>query len=186
MQSNGSSVLIRALLFATILVTILVVGTATPAWAQVGSWGYTGQIGMLSGTVDDTAFAVGLVSEYYLAPAFSVGGDLLLSPTGDLTLLSGAATARWHFDLDPVEVTPFIGLGLIYADYDHGSGAGRFNADDVGTILPLGLQVDRRFNENLSIGGSFALNLTSLDFGGPVGKDKSFTSFMLTLRYRPD
>ncbi|MDQ7086343.1 MAG: outer membrane beta-barrel protein [Acidobacteriota bacterium] len=176
---------LKGLAKAIVIVTLLAGAAGAPTLAQVGSWGYTGQIGILSGTVDNTAFAVGLTSEYYVAPAFSVGGDFLLSPTGDLTLLSGAVTARWHFDMAPVEITPFIGVGLIYADYERGSGPGRFNSDDVGTILPLGLQVDRRFNPSLSIGGSFALNLTSLDFGGPVGEDKSFTSFMLTLRYRP-
>lgn len=176
----------RFLALALPLTLLLLAGAGvSPSLAQVGSWGYSGHVGVLGGTVDGSSFALGFTPEYYLAPAFSVGGDFVLSPTGDLTLLSGAATARWHFNADRIEITPFIGLGLVYADFDRGGGIHRFNEDDFSYVIPLGIQVDHAFKENLSVGGTFALNLTGLDFGGPVGSDESYTTFFVTLRYRP-
>jgi len=164
---------------------LLLICASPLAAAQTGTWGYSGHVGLLSGTVDGTNFAVGFTPERYLAPAFSVGADFLLSPTGDLTQLSGAMTARWHFLIQPLEVTPFIGFGLVYADYQVGSGTGRFSADDTSYVLPLGLSIERPFSENLALGGSFTVYLTGLDFGGRVGEDNSFTSLMFTLRFRP-
>jgi hypothetical protein len=183
-HSLRRSPLHRALLPALIALGALAALTPT-AFAQSSSgyspWGFGVEAGVLSGTADGSVFVLGFRPDYYLSEEFSIGGLFQLTPADDLTLLSAAGTASFHFDLDVLRVSPYVGLGLVWAELDRD----RFSEDDTSYVVPLGATIEYPFSDRLSLGAGVAVNLVDLDFGRAGGDDDAYSAITAFIRYRP-
>ena len=172
-------VLLVGLLTATAVVTCGGLGHAQDRW------GAGTDIGFWSGTVDGTVFALGANLDYYVDRAFSVGPMLLLAPAGDLTQIAVAGAARYHFQVDDVNIVPLVGIGFVHADLDRGSGAGRIERSDTSHFIPLGMTVEYQANSKLALAGTVMVNLHDLNLNPPVPRDRTSVAVMFGVRFGP-
>ncbi len=167
---------------------VALLASTAPASAQSSSgnrWGYGAELGVLTETVDGTAFNLGFQAERYLAPTFSMGPRLLLTPTGDLTAFSGAWQIRFHFDTGDIAVSPFVGIGLIYVKAEKIIESETVKSDGAAIVFPLGLALEVPFDDNLTLGGSLTFQLHRLDFDDRIGEDNASVALMLGINYHP-
>ena len=65
-----------------------------PALAEENRWGFGTDLGVWTGTTNDSVFALGLHLDYYMDRNFSFGGLALFTPVGDLTQIAMAGVAN--------------------------------------------------------------------------------------------
>ena len=78
--------------------------TAEPARTndrQEARWGFSTDLGLWTGTTNNTTFALGFGLDYYMDQNFSFGGMALFTPVGDLTQIGVAAVATVVFGVSP-------------------------------------------------------------------------------------
>jgi hypothetical protein len=153
--------------------------------AEGGNWGFGADLGMLTGTVDGSVFAMGLSADRYVDRAFSVGFEGFVTPASDLLSISGAAVLRFHIELEKANIVPFLGIGAIYQDLDRTKNNQTVNVDDTSHLIPIGASVEYPFNPNMAAGIKLTFNMHDLDFKTPVGKDTRSTTLTAHIRYRP-
>jgi opacity protein-like surface antigen len=147
---------------------------------RTGSFVLGAGLGLQTSTPDGTAFALGFTGDYYLTPGFSVGPLLQMGFTGDLFQFGLTGQAKYTFDLKEIPaLKPHIeaGLGFIYADLDRSGGRGE---DDVSFLIPLGIGVEYRLTNSISLDTNFLFNFTDLD----VRDQNFFFTWLVGLRYR--
>ena len=94
----------------------------SPAHAA-GNWGFGSDLGLTTGTVDNTVFTLGFNLDYYVDRNFSFGPMMLLTPTGDLFQAAFAGVGKYHIRLrNGINLVPFTGIGLVPANLDRGTG----------------------------------------------------------------
>jgi hypothetical protein len=141
--------------------TLIASVTAAPALDdKPGSLSVGGGLGFLSGTPDDTAFALNAYLDAFVAPAFSLGPLLQLGLTGDMTQIGLSGQAKYWIPIpntsNRLKLAVQGGLGFVHA---------AFRDDDTSFLIPLGVTADYALTPKLSVTGTFLLNLTDLDTG---------------------
>jgi hypothetical protein len=115
---------VRALFIGLAFLGILWAAPTTAAEVKEPRWGFSTDLGLWSGTTNDTTFALGFGLDYYMDQNFSFGGMALFTPVGDLTQIGIAGVAKYHLRLNSgFNLVPFAGLGILHADLNRGSGA---------------------------------------------------------------
>ena len=159
-------------------------GVLTPAVRAEGQWGFGTEVGFVSGTVDDTVFAIGANLDYYPDPNFSFGAMLQLAPIGDLTQIGIAGAARYHFHFNNgINLVPFVGFGLIHADLNKGSGPTAIDRNDTSWYLPIGLSLEYQVARNLALTSTLVVNLYDLNLS-PSIPEHDHTSVALLFGFR--
>jgi hypothetical protein len=153
--------------------------------AQERTWGFGSDLGFISGTVDDTIFALGFNLDYYPTAAFSVGPMVLFSPGGDLTEVAFAGVGRYHFRFRAFNLVPFTGVGFVHASLDRGSGLSRVDESDTSFYIPLGLAAEYPLNPNLTLSSTLIVNIHDLDLGPVVGSDHTSVALLFGFRFGP-
>jgi len=129
---------VRALFIGLAFLGILWAAPTTAAEVQEPRWGFSTDLGLWSGTTNDTTFALGFGLDYYMDQNFSFGGMALFTPVGDLTQIGIAGVAKYHLRLNSgFNLVPFAGLGILHADLNRGSGATKVDRNDTSHFIPL-------------------------------------------------
>ncbi len=118
-------------------------------------------IGFAGGTIDGTAFAVGINGDFPVAPHFSIGPLMQIGVTDDLFQLGLSAQAKLTLDIPDVpELKPQLqaGLGFIHADLPSG--------EDTSWLIPIGMGLEYRAAKNLYFATTLLFNITDLNIGG--------------------
>jgi hypothetical protein len=120
------------------------------------------EIGFSGGTLDGTAFAVGIFGDFPILPNVSIGPLMQLGVTDDLFQIGITAQAKLTLDIPNVpELKPQFqaGIGFINADLD----VGPFSDDDTSWLIPIGMGLEYRAMKNLYFGTNLLLNFTDLE-----------------------
>ena len=119
-------------------------------------------IGFSGGTLDGTAFAVGISGDFPVAPNFTIGPLMQLGVTDDLFQIGITAQAKYTLDIPDVpELKPSVqaGIGFIHDDLD----VGPFSDDDTSWLIPLGFGIEYRAMKNLYLATNLLFNFTDLE-----------------------
>ncbi len=176
---------ILVLTLGGLLAAAVVVAGPEVGLAQDNKWGFGADVGFLSGTVDNTVFALSLSADYYFDPAFSVGPMVLLAPAGDLTQVAFAGVARYHFRLQSFNIVPFAGVGFVHASLERGSGPGRIDTNDTSYYIPLGITAEYQATRKLAFATTLMFNLHNLSMDPPVGRDTLDIAVLFGFRFGP-
>ena len=179
----------RRTIHCWVMIVMITAGTICGSYstssAQENRLGFGTDIGFITGTADDTVFAFGMNLDYYLDPAFSLGPMLLLSPTGDLTEIAVAGVARFHIRLPTLNIVPFAGIGLVYANVDSGMGPNRIETSDTSFYLPIGLAAEFPVSDKIALSTSLVVNIHNLNFAPPVEPDQTSIALLFGFRFGP-
>ena len=168
-----------AALFLACLLTII-----TTTRAESGTWGFGSDLGLTTGTVDDTVFTLGLNLDYYPDRNFSIGPMMQVSPLGDLFQIAFAGVGRYHLRFNNgINFVPFTGVGLIHADLDKGVGPGRIDRNDTSWFLPIGLSLEYHAIHNVALSSTLQVNLYNIDLS-PSLQENDHTSVTLLFGFR--
>lgn len=130
---------IRLLLVSLFFIGLLWPGVAKSAEPQDAHWGFATDLGLWTGTTNNTTFALGFGLDYYMDQNFSFGGMALFTPVGDLTQIGVAGVAKYHLRLNNgFNLVPFAGLGILHADLNRGGGPTKVDRNDTSHFIPLG------------------------------------------------
>jgi hypothetical protein len=137
---------------------------APHARADEHRWGFGSDLGLTTGTVDGTVFTLGFNLDYYIDRNFSIGPMMQISPTGDLFQISFAGVARYHFRLNNgINLVPFMGIGLVHADLDSGTGPGSIDRNDTSWYVPIGLSLEYQAVHNIALSSTLIVNLYDIN-----------------------
>jgi len=78
---------------------------------------------------------------------------------------------------------PFAGLGLVHADLDRGSGAGRIDRNDTSWYIPLGISAEFPINPSLAFATTLIVNLQDIKLDPPVERDRTSVSLLVGIRF---
>lgn len=148
--------------------------------AETG-WGFGTDIGFLADTTDDTVFTLSFQGDYYVDPQFSLGPQLLISPGGDLTQITFAGISRYHFPLGAVNIIPFGGIGLVYADLEQG---GRED-DDVSYSFPFGATAAFTVGRTVSLASTLIFTFQDIDLENRMNSDNFNIGLLFGFRFKP-
>ncbi len=128
------------------------------------TWTVGGAIGFLGNTPDDTAFALNLHVDRFLNPQVSVGPLLQMAFTGDMTQTGLSAQGKYWMDLpgtsNRLKLVMQAGIGFVHSD---------FRNSDTSWLIPLGVGLDYKVDETVTLTSTFLLNFTDLDTGRGTG-----------------
>ncbi len=156
---------------------------------SAGAEGETGKvrigtdIGFHAGTVDDTDFALGAYGDYFLSDQFGVGPLLQFGITDDLFQFGMSIQAKGLFevfDYSNLFLEVQAGLGFIHADLDMKD----TTRSDTSVLVPLGIGLEYRLSEQVSISSKLLFNITSLELRG-MADDEFHTSVFFGLIFYP-
>lgn len=128
---------------------------------QAGTWTGGAAVGVVGNTPDGTALGLNFNAERFLDENISVGPLVQLGFTGDLTQVGMSGQGKYWIDLsqDPrLKVNIQAGIGFLHADLR--------GASDTSFLIPLGIGVDYRLNDNVALTSTFMLNFTDLSVAG--------------------
>ncbi len=177
--------LLRILIVTSVLVVAVTVGGEGHGQAQENRLGFGTDLGFWAGTSNDTVFALGFNLDYFLDPAFSLGGMVLLAPTGDLTQIAFAPVGRFHINLNPVNIVPFAGFGFVNANLDRGEGPGSIDRTDTSFYIPLGATLEFPVSRKIALASTLIVNIHDLNFDPPVGRDQTSVALLFGFRFGP-
>lgn len=176
-------------LAATIGLLILLWIPVTPpqACAEDNRWGFGSDLGLTTGTVDGTVFALGFNIDYYADRNFSFGPMMQISPTGNLFQVAFAGVGKYHLRLgNGINLVPFTGIGLIHADLDRGTGPSQVNRNDTSWYIPIGLSLEYQVLHNIALSSTLMVNLHDINLQPSLPeKDRSSISLMFGFRWGP-
>ncbi len=113
----------------------------------------------MSGTTNNTTFALGFGLEYYMDQNFSFGGMGLFTPVGDLTQIGIAGVAKYHLRLsNGFNLVLFAGLGFLHADLNRGSGSSKIDRNDTSHFIPLGLSLEYQVGPKIAFATTLMVN----------------------------
>ncbi len=150
-----------------------------PAVSRAGRFVLGAGLGLMGGTVDDTAFALGVNGDYYFTNELSVGPLLQMGFTGDLFQLGLTGQVKYTFDIQQLPaLKPHmeVGIGFVYANLENGR-----SDDDVSFLIPLGFGIEYRLSRRVSLDTTFYLNFTDLDVRGR--NDNLFVTWFIGARF---
>ena len=159
---------------------------ARSAEPQSGHWGFATDLGLWSGTTNDTTFALGFGLDYYMDPNFSFGGLALFTPVGDLTQVGVAGVAKYHLRLNGgFNVVPFAGLGILHADLNRGSGPTKIDRNDTSHFIPLGMSLEYQIGPKIAFSTTLMVNLHHITLSPPVPNDNTSVALLFGIRWGP-
>lgn len=142
------------------LVSLAPVGGADAAEPQTGHWSAGAGLGFLGNTPDGTAFALNFNADYFVNSQISIGPLVQFAFTGDLFQMGVSGQGKYWFSLpgtdSSLKFNLQAGLGFLYAD--------RFTSD-TSWLIPIGVGVDYKLNNNLTLTSTFLLNFTDVNTG---------------------
>jgi hypothetical protein len=128
---------------SAVLILLLLGSFSASAAADENRWGFGTDVGVWTGTTNDSVFALGLHLDYYMDRNFSFGGMALFTPVGDLTEIGIAGVAKYHLRFsNGVNLVPFAGLGLVMPIWI----AAPVRAGSIATIPVILSRWDSRWN----------------------------------------
>lgn len=152
--------------------------------ADENRWGFGSDLGLTTGTVNDTVFTLGLNLDYYLDRNFSLGPMMQISPMGDLFQFSFAGVGRYHFRLNNgINLVPYTGFGLTHADLDRGTGPARIDRNDTSWFIPIGLALEYQVVHNMALSSTLQVNLHDINLS-PSLRENDHTSVTLLFGFR--
>ncbi|MEQ1793647.1 MAG: hypothetical protein ABL970_05590 [Nitrospira sp.] len=155
--------------------------------ADENRWGFGSDLGLTTGTVNSTVFALGFNVDYYVDRNFSFGPMMQISPMGDLFQIAFAGVGKYHFRLNNgINLVPFTGIGLIHADLDRGTGPSRINRNDTSWYIPIGLSLEYQVIHNIALSSTLMVNLHDINLQPSLPeKDHTSVSLMFGFRWGP-
>src|SRR3712207_4089611 len=135
-----------------------------PPTQAAGNWGFGSDLGLTTGTVDNTVFTLGFNLDYYVDRSFSFGPMMLLTPGGDLFQAAFAGVGKYHIRLkNGINLVPFTGIGLLHASLDRGTGPARIDRNDTSWYIPIGLSLEYQVMHNIALSSTLLINLHDID-----------------------
>lgn len=177
---------LRLSIYSLLLSLLIPVAPIEDVFAQDNHWGFGTDIGVWTGTTNDSVFAMGLGLDYYMDPNFSFGGLVLFTPVGDLTQVAAAGVAKYHLRFNNgVNLVPFAGLGLIHADLDRGKAPNRIDRNDTSHFIPLGLSLEYQVGPTIAFSSTFMVNLHHITLSPPIQDDSTSVALLFGIRWGP-
>ncbi|MBI5182840.1 MAG: outer membrane beta-barrel protein [Nitrospinae bacterium] len=172
---------IRHIFFVSLFFILLPISVS--AEGREGSIRIGNDIGFQLGTVDDTAFALGAYGDYFLSNEFGIGPLLQFGLTDDLFQFGMSLQVKGLFevfDYSDLFLEVQAGLGFIHTDLERG----KTTNTDTSVLVPLGMGLDYRLSEQLSISAKLLFNITNLKLGD-MEDDEFHTSLFFGINLYP-
>lgn len=173
----------------TLILLILFWTSLSPMqiWADENRWGFGSDLGLTTGTVNGTVFALGFNVDYYADRNFSFGPMMQISPTGNLFQIAFAGVGKYHLRLNNgINLVPFTGIGLIHADLDRSAGPSQINRNDTSWYIPIGLSLEYQVIHNIALSSTLMVNLHDINLQPSLPeKDRTSISLMFGFRWGP-
>ena len=174
----------RALLCA--LVLACTAGGWDSAWAQDSGWGFGTDVGFISGTTNNTVFALNFQADYYVAREFSIGPMFQWVPSGDLKQYAFAGAFRYHYHMnDRFNIVPFAGIGFIHANLDTMRGGALIDRNDTSYYLPIGVSFEYQATPRLAFSNTIMVNMHDINFSPSLPRDTTSISVLFGMRFGP-
>ena len=159
---------------------------AQPVNQEGNRWGFATDVGLWTGTTNNTTFALGFGLDYYMDQNFSFGGMALFTPVGDLTQIGIAGVAKYHLRLNGgFNLVPFAGIGFIHADLNRGSGPTKVDRNDTSHFIPLGMSLEYQVGPKIAFSTTLMVNLHHITLSPPVPDDNSSVALLFGIRWGP-
>ncbi len=172
----------RALLCALALALACVAGGWDSARAQDSGWGFGTDVGFISGTTNDTVFALNFQADYYVAREFSIGPMFQWVPSGDLKQYAFAGAFRYHYHVNErFNIVPFAGIGFIHADLSSRT----VNRNDTSYYLPIGVSFEYQATPRLAFSNTIMVNMHDINFSPSLPRDTTSISVLFGMRFGP-
>lgn len=173
---------IRATMAVLMLALALLAGSRESAQAQDSGWGFGTDVGFISGTTNNTVFALNFQADYYVAREFSIGPMFQWVPAGDLKQYAFAGAARYHYQInDRFNIVPFAGIGFIHADLSSSS----VNRNDTSHYIPLGVSFEYQATPKLAFSNTIMVNLHDINMSPSLPPDTTSVSVLFGMRFGP-
>ncbi len=152
-----------------------------------GNWGFGSDVGLTTGTVNNTVFTLGFNLDYYVDRNFSFGPMMLFSPPGDLFQVAFAGVGKYHIRLrNDINLVPFTGIGLIHADLGRGAGPARIDRNDTSWYIPIGLSLEYQVQRNIALASTLLVNLHDINLSPSLREsDNTSVSLLFGIRWGP-
>jgi hypothetical protein len=152
-----------------------------------GQWGFGSDLGLTTGTVNNTVFTLGFNLDYYVDRNFSFGPMMLISPTGDLFQIALAGVGKYHVRFsNGINLVPFTGIGLIHASLDKGTGPSRIDRNDTSWYIPIGLSLEYQVVRNIALSSTLLVNLHDINLSPSLPEnDHTSVSLLFGIRWGP-
>ena len=177
---------IRLACLGLLCLSLLTPESARPADTQEARWGFNTDLGLWTGTTNNTTFALGFGLDYYVDQNFSFGGMTLFTPVGDLTQIGVAGVAKYHLRLNNgFNLVPFAGLGFLHADLNRGSGPTKVDRNDTSHFIPLGMSLEYQVGPKIAFATTLMVNLHHITLSAPVPNDNTSVALLFGIRWGP-
>lgn len=165
-----------------LLALLFVLSVGSPYVRAEDQWGFGTDIGFLADTTDDEVFTLSVQGDYYLNSKVSVGPQILISPGGDFNQVTVAGISRYHIPLGAVTISPFAGLGFVYADLDN---KGRRDNDDVSFTLPFGATAAFKVSQMVSLASTLIFSFQDINIPSRGSSDNFNIGLLFGFRFQP-
>ncbi len=171
--------------YLLLVLFLAIISLPTRSLAQDTQVGFGTDIGLWTGTTDDTDFTLAFHFDYYFDPAFSIGPLLLFTPTSDLTQVALAPVGRYHLYFSNFHLVPFAGIGFIHSSLERNQGSTLIDRSDTGFYIPLGITGEYPVSPKISLATTVLVNLHDIDLGAPVERDRTSIAILFGFRFGP-
>jgi hypothetical protein len=170
-----------------LLIALFVMVSQSNLARAEGKWGFGSDLGLTTGTVNNTVFTLGFNLDYYVDRNFSFGPMMLLTPSGDLFQVAFAGVGKYHVRLkNGVNIVPFTGIGLIHANLDRGAGPARIDRNDTSWYIPIGVSLEYQVVHNIALSSTLLVNLHDINLSPSLPeKDSTSVSLLFGIRWGP-
>lgn len=172
--------------FCGLLGLACLVGGRNDARAQDSGWGFGTDLGFISGTTNNTVFALNFQTDYYVAKEFSLGPMFQWVPVGDLKQYAFAGAFRYHYRAtDRFNLVPFAGIGFIHADLDTFRDGVRIDRNDTSHWIPIGMAFEYQATPRLAFSNTVMLNLHDINLSPSLTRDSTSVTVLFGMRFGP-
>ncbi len=176
---------VRAGLCALMLALVLMAAVES-APAQESGWGFGTDLGFITGTTNNTVFALNFQADYYVAREFSIGPMFQWVPAGDLKQYAFAGAARYHYRVnEKFNIVPFAGIGFIHADLDTVRNGVRIDRNDTSHYIPIGVAFEYQVNPRLAFSNTLMVNLHDINMSPSLQRDTTSVTVLFGMRFGP-
>lgn len=158
MKDILSSIGRRLLMGVIVAFGCVQVGLAQTEGPPAREWSGGAALGFLGNTPDGTAFALNMHGDRFLNRTFSIGPLMQLGVTGDMTQVGLSGQGKYWVDIpdtsDKLKLVLQGGLGFVHAD---------LRGSDTSWLIPLGVGLDYKVDDRISLTSTFLLNFTDLE-----------------------